>query len=287
MNRIIGLLFTLISISVFAQDKPAYLLYSKEGNQVTYEYMIEDLSKSDMVFFGELHNNPISHWLELEVTKSLHSKAGEKLVLGAEMYEADNQIILDEYLSGLISGKKYEAEMRLWANDKTDYRPLVDFAKDNKLPFMATNIPRRYASLVFMQGFEGLNQVSDEGKKFFAPLPMLYDSTVACYKNMMTMEGMGDHAMPTMPMSQCSKDATMAHFTYKNYEKGKLFIHYNGAYHSDNYEGIVWHLKQADKKLTIKTITTVSKEDITSLTEEEKAKADYIIIVPENMTSTH
>ncbi len=56
-----------------------------------------------VVFFGELHNNPISHWMQLEVSKSLLSR---NPVFGAEMFEADNQVMMTEYLDGIISSQK-------------------------------------------------------------------------------------------------------------------------------------------------------------------------------------
>ena len=62
--------------------------------------MLKTLEDKDMVLFGELHNNPIAHWLQYELTADLHTK--RQLILGAEMIEADNQDELDDYLSGKI-----------------------------------------------------------------------------------------------------------------------------------------------------------------------------------------
>jgi len=106
--------------------------------------MLKEAADADIVLFGELHDNPISHWLQLELTKDLYDLKKDKLVLGAEMFESDNQVILDEYLSGKILQSSFESEARLWSNYKTDYKPLVEFARINKLKFVASNIPRRY-----------------------------------------------------------------------------------------------------------------------------------------------
>ena len=132
----------------FRADKPAYNLYDSEGKKVKYQKMIEEISAADVVFFGELHDNPIAHWLEYEVTADLHKLVSDRLILGAEMFEADNQLLLDEYLGSEYEADKFEAEVKLWKNYKTDYKPLVEFARKNALPFIATNIPRRYASMV-------------------------------------------------------------------------------------------------------------------------------------------
>src|SRR3989339_1159420 len=177
MKSLLLIFFAVMTFS-FVSDKQAYLLYDKSGNIVQYSAMVEQLKNADIVFFGEQHNDPIAHWLQLEVTKSLFELKKENLVLGAEMFESDNQLIMDEFLSGIINEKKFEDEVRLWPNYKTDYRPLVRFAKENKLKFIAANIPRRYASLVADKGFEGLNSLSNEAQKYVSPLPIDYDQNL-------------------------------------------------------------------------------------------------------------
>lgn len=281
------LIILAIFLMGFTSDKPAYKLFDKDGKSVKYSKMIKALSEADIVFFGESHNNPISHWMELEVTKDLAKLSPKGITLGAEMFEADNQLIINEYLSGLVAEKKFEAEVRKWPNYDTDYKPLMSFARENNYKFIATNIPRRYASIVFKKGFKGLSELSKEAKSYIAPLPIAYDENVKCYANMIEMGKQMGHGTPKFPQSQAIKDATMSYFILKNLEKGKTFIHYNGSYHSDNHEGIVWHLKKANPNLKIITITTVEQKDIESLKNENKNKADFILSVPESMTKTY
>ena len=271
----------------FTTDKPAYRLFTKDGKKVKYEKMIKALNKADVVFIGELHNNPISHWAEYEITKDLYAKHEAGIILGAEMFESDNQIIINEYLNGYFSGKKFEADARLWPNYDTDYKPLMTFAKKNKLRFIATNIPRRYASIVFKEDFEGLNKLSDEAKKLIAPMPPAYDPKVKCYADMIEMGKKMGHGSANFPKAQAVKDATMAHFIEQNLKKGKTFIHYNGAYHSDNHEGIVWYLKKLNPNLKILTVSCVEQNDIDSLKKESKNLADYIFVIPSTMTKTY
>jgi uncharacterized iron-regulated protein len=266
-----------------AQQKPTYILYNAKGKKVGYTNMLKTLEKQDMVLFGEYHNNPISHWLQLTVTKELHTK--RELVLGAEMFEQDNQAALYRYLNGETDAKGLEKEARLWNNYKTDYAPLVNFAKTNKLNFVASNVPRRYASLVHKGGFEALDTLPDTEKAWIAPLPIAYDAELPGYKRMLEM--MGGHGGDNLPKAQAIKDATMAHFILRSWAPGKLFIHYHGAYHSDYYEGIMWYLKQANLALKIATISTVSQKDISKLEKEHVGKADFIICVDEDMTTTY
>ena len=281
----------LIAIFVFgflfqfsnAQSRPAYILYNAKGKKVSYEKMIRDISKKDIVLFGEYHNNAISHWLQLEVSKDL-SKT-RNIIFGAEMFEADNQEALNDYLADKISAKGLDSAARLWNNYKTDYAPLVNYAKKIKSPFIATNIPRRYAAMINKGGFEVLDTLKDLEKSWIAPLPMKFNPELPGYVNILKM--MGGHGTPNLIKAQASKDATMAYFILKNHVKGSLSLHFNGAYHSDNFEGILWYLKKDEPGFTYSTITTVSQKEIKKLLKENKNKANYIICVDEDMTTTY
>ena len=277
------LFFLLFSTLIFSQNKPAYKLYNAKGSEVSYQKMIDKMAKADVVLFGEHHTNPIVHWLQMEATTDLNKS--RKLTLGAEMFEADNQQALNDYLSGKITQKAFDTVARLWKNYPTDYKPLVDFAQKNKLKFIATNIPRSYASKVYKGGFESLDSLTDEEKSWMAPLPIKYDANLPGYVKIKAM--MGGHGGDNLPKSQAIKDATMAYFILKNREKDKLFIHYNGSYHSDDFEGIYWYLKQGNPSLKIVTVSVLEADDVKKFDKEKKGKADFIIVVPETMTKTH
>jgi uncharacterized iron-regulated protein len=274
-----------------AQDKPAYLLYNNKGKIADYKDMVKDLSKADMVFFGEHHTNPIAHWLQLEVTQSLYESAGDKLILGAEMFENGNQLVMDEYLAGFYEEDKMIPEMtQVWNNYKTDYKPLLDFAKEKKIRFIATNIPRRYAAMINKDGKEALKKLSPEARKMISPdLEKYYDPNVKAYAEM--KDKMGGHVpknMDNIQLAQASKDATMAHFMLKNYKKPMLFLHFQGSYHSDNEQGIIWWVNKLKPGLDIKSITTITKTDWDKLNDKERAAlANYSIVVPDNMTETN
>lgn len=287
-NVIVVLISTIFLFSSFQKDKPVYQIYNAKGKTVKYEAVIEELTEADIIFFGEIHNNPISHWLQLELTKDLYD-LDSNLILGFEMFEADNQLLINEYLNGLISEEKFEDETRLWKNYKTDYKPLISFAKEKELNVIASNIPRRYASLVFKSGLNGLNSLSEEAKNYIAPLPIEFDPELDAYKSMMGMmhsKSDDDSTKYYFPMAQAIKDATMAWFIKENFEKGKKVIHFNGAYHSDNYQGIIWYLNKYLPGITIKTLSTHEVENVEEIDEQEN-KADFDIFVVENMTKTY
>jgi uncharacterized iron-regulated protein len=282
---LVALLPLLLGFAV--ADKPAYLLFTGNGGKVTYSSMLDSLLKADVIFFGELHNNAISHWMELEIAMDLFRADSAALVMGAEMFERDNQVIMDEYLAGLIRERDFEAGARLWNNHKTDYKPLVSFAAEKGIPFIATNIPRRYAAMVNSRGFEALEGLSAEAKSWIAPLPVPYDPELPGYKAMGAMGGPAMHANNNLPKAQAIKDATMAWFISSGYEPGKRVLHFNGSYHSDNREGIVWYLNQYVPGLKIITISTVEQSQLDSLESVSIGKADFILVVNDRVTRTY
>lgn len=269
----------------FAQKKQAYQLFKANGKKTTYKRILKNTAKAEVVLFGEFHNNPISHWLQFELTQDLYQQ-GIPLSLGAEMFEADNQEALNNYLNGDINAKQFSKEARLWSNYATDYQPIVEFAKEHQIAFTATNIPRRYASKVFKEGgFSALDSLSKQEKSWMPPLPIPFDIELKTYQDMLSM--MGDHATEDIVKAQAIKDATMAYFILKNLKENTLFIHLNGAYHSNYGEGIVWYLNHYQNELNILTITTVEQEHINKLDEMHKDIADFVICVPLTMTKTY
>ncbi|MFW5759280.1 MAG: ChaN family lipoprotein [Bacteroidota bacterium] len=286
------LVFFFIALSAVipasTQELKAYQIFTKNGDKTSFSQLSEDAHNKQLVLFGELHNNPISHWIQLELTHSLHDRKQDSLILGMEMFEADVQLIIDEYFAGLISERSFQQESRPWNNYDTDIRPLAEFARENNLKLIATNIPRRYASLVNREGFEGLENLQQEARQYIAPLPPPYDAELPSYKSMLEMTGMHGNTNENFPKAQAIKDATMAHFILKNLDKDKTMIHFHGAFHTDNFEGIVWYIQQYAENIPDHIIiSTVEQDNIDSLSDENKGIADYIIVVPANMTKTY
>ena len=269
---------------IIASNPSPYLIYNSDGELTSFEEIIKAALDSDVVLFGELHDNPMIHWLQLLLTEALDVE-GRDMILGAEMFETDDQLPLNEYLSGVINLSKLEGNTRVWPNFKTDYLPLVDYAKDNNCKFIATNVPRRYASFVYYNGLDTLEFLSDEAKTFLPPLPILYDGTVGCYVEMLEMSG--GHGGDNLPKSQALKDACMAHNISINLPENGIFLHYNGAFHSQNRDGIVWYLRQTNPNLKVLTIDATEQDDISTLDEERVGAADFIITTPINLTKTH
>ena len=176
MRKLMTLLLSLTALVSYAQPKPAYSIFTADGKQTDYGRMLKTLQDADIIFIGETHNCPVAHWMEYEITSDIIQKSPKGLTLGAEMFETDNQLLVDEYTRGVISSDKFEAEAKLWDNYWTDYSGLLYLAREQGLKFVATNVPRRYASFVKDNGLEALQNLPDAAKNLMAPLPIAFDA---------------------------------------------------------------------------------------------------------------
>jgi uncharacterized iron-regulated protein len=275
-----------LQFEISAQDLPAYRFYAANGKKSDFEKVANAGADAQVVLFGEFHNNPICHWLQLELTKSI--SAEKQIALGAEMFETDDQVVMDEYLNGFIKLDHLKKEAKIWPNFDTDYLPLVEFAKENQLPFIATNVPRRYASLLSKRGMAVLDSLSDQAKSFMPAIPFNVTENDSGYKDMKKMMGMHmQGGMSNFIAAQALKDYTMASMIFKHLPKDGVFIHYNGSFHSQKFAGIYNYLKAQDQNLKILTIAVVEADDVTSFDNDWKNLGNYILVLPTNMTKTH
>lgn len=292
MKHTFVLIFIALGINLTqAQDLKAYQIYNKEKEKVSFLEMINVLSNYDVVLFGEYHDISILHWLQLKTTEALYQKKKEQLVLGAEMFERDNQKEVNQYLFGEIDIKQFKDTVRLWENFETDYRPLLDFAKAHDLKFVATNVPRRYARLVAHHGMDSLTKLPDKDKTYIAEFPIKVDMETPGYKEMKKLlEEHAGNKLMNFINAQAIKDATMAESILRNQRRRQLFLHFNGNYHSKDYGGIYWWLKKRKgwlEGLKVAVISIAKTENSKLPLPEEHAVVEYNIVIPGDMTKTH
>lgn len=280
------LLAVLFPFFTSAQEPKAYQWFTGSGKAITFEKVSRQALTADLVFFGELHDDPIAHWMQLTLGQRMFAAYGTKTQFGAEMFERDQQVALNNFLSGKWDEKVLKDSTKMWSNFKTDYLPLLTFARDNKLSYTATNIPRPFASRVFKKGLASLDSLSAREKQWICPLPFPFDSTLSQYQELIKM-GMEMHSSGiNFALAQAVKDATMAYSILETWQPGNHYLHLNGAFHSDYYQGIMWYIQQSKPEMKIVTITTVTQDQLRKVDAEFLNKADFILVVPSTMTRT-
>lgn len=277
----------ILSANTFAQELEAFRIYDAKGKKVSYQKMVSQLAANQVVLFGEFHDNPIAHWMELNLLLDLNKKhAGSKMAVGFEMFELHQVKALQDY-SSHKSLKTLQDSTELWKNFKTDYKPVLDSAlAQGNIPF-AANVTRKYASLVFKKGLLALDTLSTEQKRLMAPLPFPFDSTLTQYQELIQM-GRDMHASGiNFAHAQAIKDATMGYSITQQLKKSSFVYFLNGAFHSDFHQGIMWYVQQYAPGTKVATISTVTQHKLNKLDKEHLNRADFILVVNETMTKTH
>ncbi|MEJ6797969.1 MAG: ChaN family lipoprotein [Crocinitomicaceae bacterium] len=271
-------LFYLLNTTVaYSQNSTPYVLVNFKGKKTSWKKLIKQMNQSDVIFFGEEHNCVMAHWLTkqllLEWTKT--DSLNKSFVL--EMFERDQQSSLDSLIQGKFELKDLPKHTATWSNYETDYSPFLELALQKKMPIVASNIPRKYASLLFKQNRDSLKALPQEERNYICPLDFPVDRELSQYKQLIEME---QHMSgKNFVEAQAIKDATMAESVFKELKKGNKVFHLNGSYHSDFQQSILWYLeyyKPGSKTVTI----SIVRQDGKKLSDEMKGRADFIFVIP-------
>ena len=276
----------------FVGDRPAYRLFAAAGPPADYDQMLTELAQADVILFGEQHNDAMAHWLELQIVKDLLrlKKPGE-LVIGMEMFERDVQPLVAQYAAGSLADTAFERQARPWPNYATDYRPLLQFARENHVPIIGTNAPQPFARAVARGSLKALDKLQPADRALLVPLPLKIDYDLPGYKNMAAMFGGDSKAhgggAQNIIQAQALKDATMANFIRTSRQPGQTLLHLNGSYHSDHHDGIVAYLRQNSPALRIRTLSVVSQSQLQTLEKDNTDVADFVVVVPDDGSKTY
>lgn len=309
-SSLVILAFAALAISTLkAQDsvlsEKNYKIYSvKAGKEVSVKDIVEDMKNYDVVFYGEEHNDSVTHFLEKSLFIALYNQYSNTLTLSMEMFERDIQGVMNEYLMGAIKESYFKKDARVWSNYK-DYRPMVEFAKANHLDVLCANAPGRYANIAGKKGEKGLEALPEWSIKNFAPLPFdtatgaYYDKLQAESGHTMTPAQKNDTAKQVMPpmmmmafdlvVAQSCWDATMAYSisAYLKSHKGKKIMQVNGRFHSDEGFAVVAQLKKYSPKTKILIISTGADDSFPNIDWSKfKQNGDYIIVTDPKVPKT-
>src|SRR5690606_6555517 len=149
-NKIRIILLLLLSLPCISYAQEPFSIFTGTGQKVQFNQVIEASKGKSHIFFGELHNNAVDHWLQLELTKALFERDSSRLVIGAEMFETDNQLLVDEYLTGLISQKSFEEEARLWKIIKQITNPFWNSPENTASALLPRTFPAVTPMLYFI-----------------------------------------------------------------------------------------------------------------------------------------
>lgn len=276
-SRLAG--FRIVSPQLVTEASPAELLVR--------------LERADVVFIGEQHDDPETHRAEAELLAAI-GQSGRPVIVSLEMFERDVQSIVDDYLTGRVAEREFLARSRPWDRYATDYRPLVELAKQRGWPVIAANVPRQLASAVGRRGMAELDSLTPSARRVAAfetlcPRDDYHARFMESMQSHSAGAGAASQAGDSLPtamaerfyLAQCLKDETMAESIVTARlaaPRNAVVIHFDGAFHSDYAQGTVARVKRRQPPWTLVVLSAVPVADPAAAPiVTQSGKADYII----------
>lgn len=246
----------------FDEVRTSVVIEDRDGSPVSWDGLIERLDESDVIVLGELHDDHVAHLVQRAVVQDVGDRR-PGTVLAMEMLERDEQPLVDDYREGLISPETFT---RLtfsgsWAGEGSWddwYLPIIDSAHDRDMMVVAANAPRRYVTLARTDGFERLDGLPDERRRFVEwPDPPIGDGYRKRFMDLMSDDGereIDEEVAESYYRAQQTWDATMADsVALHRPTDGGAVILMLGRFHSDFDGGTVVMLrrKMPDARITV------------------------------------
>lgn len=270
--------------------EPSYRVYRGDGSPATLDQIAEAATAAEVLFLGETHDDPTAHALQSDLFKRMHAIGPVALTM--EMFERDVQYVVNEYLASQIGEDHLLASGRAWRAYKTDYRPLVEFAKENRIPVVAGNAPRRYVNRVGRLGRESLAELSDSAKGSLPPLPYAEASAdyAKRFHDVMAKVRVENPDRKPDPVKQLAAqslwDASMAFSiaeTMMRFPRARI-VQLNGSFHSEYRQGILDHLAVYRPGTKSVVVTMAPHKSFPEWNAELANKGDFVIVTDAKLT---
>jgi uncharacterized iron-regulated protein len=294
------LLFTALAAqpAAWAQaPAPHFRAFDAKGNAVTLETIVGSLEHADVLFVGETHDNAVAHLVEAELLRRADEAYGtasprkRAVALSLEMFERDVQTVLDEYLAGLITERHFLLSSRPWKNYETDYRPLVEYAREHHLPVIAANAPARYVSRVSSQGPDSLKSLRQVAVKSWLPplpFPPASEGYAAKFNRFMGGAGgsqAGAHGGLHLLEAQTLRDASMAYAISEYLKRGRdpLVVQVNGTFHSEERMGVPEQLARYRSRARAVVVTIILADTFPNFDAATQGRLGDFVIITERV----
>ncbi|MGA7954350.1 MAG: ChaN family lipoprotein [Gloeobacterales cyanobacterium] len=160
---------------VFTLLSPAYaqkISSPSRAGDLSPQEVIQDLAQANVVYLGETHDSAEDHKAQLYIIQQLYEK-DPRMAIGMEMFQRPYQLVLDNYLQGKLTEaalQKQSQYKKRWGYPWENYAPILQFAKEKKLPVLALNTPSEVTTKVSRKGLRSLKAADT---KFIPPISQI------------------------------------------------------------------------------------------------------------------
>lgn len=280
-----------------------YSVFRGDGTPASMADVIDAADTLDVVFFGEQHDDPVTHRVQALLLGQLYrtyhrlpdgpnvhpgapgvetpAVGGDRtVVLSLEMFERDVQSVVDEYLADLITESHFLSSARPWDDYETRYRPMVEFARAHGLSIVAANAPRRYVNRASRLGRASLADLPPTARGWLPPLP--YPEGSAAYQaEWDALMGPAAAHMQGSPFdAQTLWDASMGQMVGVAVDGNEdaLVLHLAGSFHVAHLTGTPEALQHYRPGTRALVLVAEPAEDRGGLTAEQMGLGDFVIL---------
>jgi uncharacterized iron-regulated protein len=258
-------------------DLTSFALMRNDGvtpTVISVDEAADALQGFDVIFLGEFHDHAGNHLAEMALMSALHARA-PALSLSLEQFERDVQNVVDDYLADRIGEEALKRSGRAWPNYAEAYRPLVEFAKENRLPVIAANAPASFVRCVGQDGPEALSRATPERRGCATTELHLNDGP---YKDKFVrflredpLHGEPDPDTTKAPTpaelrsfaAQATRDDTMAESIALHLQRnpGRKVVHVTGNFHVESFLGTAERVAIRAPQLKIAVVAPVEVDN--------------------------
>ena len=253
---------------------PGTIISTKTGKPVSFEALVSELAKVQVIYIGEQHTNSHHHDIQLKVIRELF-QMDPQIKIGMEMFDRTYQPILDQWSNGKMDRLQFLQKTHWYANWKFKfelYHEILDFIKERRIHLVGLNIPFHIPRKIATGGIRSLS--ADDTKH----LPQHIDTSNAfhrayvkeVFKNHLVR---GRENFEFFYMAQCVWEEIMAESIALNLKGGRMIV-LAGNGHIIKKFGVpdrAYHHTRA----AFKTIYPASSGSVA-----ERSYADYIWVTP-------
>ncbi|EPN8223726.1 ChaN family lipoprotein [Vibrio alginolyticus] len=232
-----------------------YQLYTPSGEHIALSKLPIELQQADVILIGEWHTHAGVHRFQTDMLKQLTSY-DRSFALSMEQFTRDKQPVVDAYLRGEIGEQYLMKQANAWPNYESDYRPLVEFAKQKNLPVIAANAPKSIVRCIGRQGLDYINKLDDDQRMFIAQAINTGNSPYK-EKFMASMHHGKPEQTEKQFAAQVTWDETMAEsiVSYLDDNPGAQIVHVAGKFHTEQGLGTAASILSRNPSLKVVVIS--------------------------------
>ena len=186
------------------------ILHTATGHYISRKTLFASLNRYPLVYVGEIHDNPASHRLQLDILKSMQASNPAQTVLGMEMFNHEQQTALDRWVAGELTEKAFLRESRWyenWGGDFELYRELLTYCRQQKIPVIGLNASKALGRKVSMTPLADLDE---ETRQKLPEMDMDDPYQQAMIEKIFGAHGAGATMIDSFARQQTLWDETMA-----------------------------------------------------------------------------